>query len=140
MGAPFSCFVAKRKQQKGSKSTLNELIALTVECKHYVKPKVYEALFRLLQRVLKEKCRFSMPRRVVLRTPTLCATTQRAIKVTVQAHFSKSPMPAPLQDLCKSVVSTSKRARFFHKFRLHRIVGFKRLIGWFHEGKQVPKA
>ena len=30
--------------------------------------------------------------------------------------------------------------RFFHRFRLHRIVGFKRLIGWFHEGKRVPSA
>ena len=30
--------------------------------------------------------------------------------------------------------------RFFHRFRLHRIIGFKRLIGWFHEGKQIPGA
>ena len=62
-------------QQRGSKSDLNELIKLAMECKNYVPPKVYEALFRLLQSTLKARCHFSMPRRVVLRTPTLCDTT-----------------------------------------------------------------
>ena len=97
-------------QQRGSKSDLNELIRLAVECKHYVRPKVYEALFRLLQSTLKARCHFSMPRRVVLRTPTLCDTTQSAIEQTVQGHFSKAPIPLYLQDLCKSIVSIAKRA------------------------------
>ena len=30
--------------------------------------------------------------------------------------------------------------RFFHRFRLHRIVGFQRMVGWFREGKQIPGA
>ena len=97
-------------QQKGQKSSLNDLIKLTVECKHYVRPKVYEKLFRLLQSVLKKKCTFTMPRRVVLRTPTLCPKTERTIIQAVKSHFSCAPMPVYLQDPCKSVVSTVKRA------------------------------
>ena len=90
-------------RQKGRKSSLNDLIKLTVECKQFVRPKVYEKLFRLLQSVLKKKCSFTMPRRVVLRTPTLCPSTERTSRQTVKAHFSSAPMPAYLQDLCKSV-------------------------------------
>ena len=30
--------------------------------------------------------------------------------------------------------------RFFHRFRLHRIVGFTRMIGWFQEGQQISSA
>ena len=30
--------------------------------------------------------------------------------------------------------------RFFHRFTLHGIVGFKSMIGWFQEGKQIPGA
>ena len=97
-------------QQRGSQSDLNKLIRLTMECKHYVKPKVYEALFRLLQATLKAKCHFSMSRRVVLRTPTLCDSTQTALRQTIQSHFSRAPMPLFLQDLCKSIVSTTKCA------------------------------
>ena len=75
-----------------------------------MKPKVYEALFRLLQATLQAKCHFSMPRRVVLRTPTLSDSTQTALRQTIQSHFSTAPMPLFLQDLCKSVVSTTKGA------------------------------
>ena len=38
-------------QQKGQESSLNDLIKLTVECPHYIRPKVYEKVFRLLQSV-----------------------------------------------------------------------------------------
>ena len=97
-------------QQRGSQRDLNELIRLTVECKHYVKPKVYEALFRLIQATLKAKCHFPMPRRVVLRTPTLCDSTQTALRQTIHRHFSRAPMPLFLQDVCKSIVLPTKRA------------------------------
>ena len=97
-------------QQKGQKFSLNDVIKLTVECKHYIRPKVYQKLFRLLQSVLQKKCSFTMPRRVVLRTPTPCPNTERTIRQTVKSHFSCAPTLAYLQDLCKSVVSTVKRA------------------------------
>ena len=57
-------------RHRGSQCDLNELVKLIVECNHYVRTKVYQALFRLLRTTLKNKCHFTMPRRVVLRAPT----------------------------------------------------------------------